>query len=58
MLFRSKPFGPDAKRALKRKRIDSSLNPREYIVRAEFTPTKAYRDDYPSAVMEKKIIIR
>ena len=46
------------KRALKRKRISRSLSPGTYTVKAVFTPTPAFRDNYPVATMSKVITIR
>lgn len=53
-----KPLGANAKRALKRKRISRSLSPGTYTVKAVFTPTPAFRDNYPVATMTKPITIR
>lgn len=53
-----KPLGTNTKRALKRKRISRSLSPGTYTVKAAFTPTPAFRDNYPVATMSKVITIR
>jgi len=53
-----KPLGANTKRALKRKRISRSLSPGTYTVKAVFTPTPAFRDNYPVATMSKVITIR
>ena len=53
-----KPLGANAKRALKRKRISVSLPPGTYTVKAVFTPSRAFRDNYPVATMSKVITIR
>jgi streptogramin lyase len=53
-----KPLGADAKRALKRKRISRSLPAGTYTVKAVFTPTPAFRDNYPVATMSKVLTIR
>lgn len=53
-----KPLGTNTKRALKRKRISRSLSPGTYTVKAVFTPTPAFRDNYPVATMSKVITIR
>jgi streptogramin lyase len=53
-----KPLGTNAKRALKRKRISRTLPPGTYTVKAEFTPTRAFRDNYPVATMTKVMTIR
>ncbi|MCH9787599.1 MAG: hypothetical protein K0U44_01525 [Actinomycetia bacterium] len=53
-----KPLGANTKRALKRKRISRSLSPGTYTVKAAFTPTPAFRDNYPVATMSKVITIR
>lgn len=53
-----KPLGTDAKRALKRKRISVNLPPGTYTVKAVFTPTRAFRDNYPVATMTKVMTIR
>jgi hypothetical protein len=53
-----KPLGTDAKRALKRKRISGRLPPGTYTVKAVFTPTRAFRDNYPVATMTKVMTIR
>ena len=53
-----KPLGANSKRALKRKRISRSLSPGTYTVKAVFTPTPAFRDNYPVATMSKVITIR
>jgi streptogramin lyase len=53
-----KPLGANSKRALKRKRISSSLPAGSYTVRAVFTPTPAFRDNYPIATMTKPMQIR
>lgn len=53
-----KPLGTNAKRALKRKRISRSLPAGTYTVKAVFTPTPAFRDNYPVATMSKVITIR
>ena len=53
-----KPLGANTKRALKRKRISRSLSPDTYTVKAVFTPTPAFRDNYPVATMSKVITIR
>jgi len=53
-----KPLGANAKRALKRKRISASLPPGTYTVKAEFTPSRAFRDNYPVATMTKVMTIR
>jgi hypothetical protein len=53
-----KPLGAESKRALKRKRISRSLSPGTYTVKAVFTPTPAFRDNYPVATMSKVITIR
>ena len=53
-----KPAGTDAKQALKRKRVARSLTPGTYTVRAVFTPSPAFRDNYPVATLSKTITIR
>jgi len=53
-----KPLGANAKRALKRKRISVNLPPGTYTVKAVFTPSKAFRDNYPVATMTKVMTIR
>jgi len=53
-----KPLGANAKRALKRKRISRSLPAGTYTVKAVYTPTPAFRDNYPVATMTKAITIR
>lgn len=53
-----KPLGATSKRALKRKVVSRSLSPGTYTVRAVFTPTPAFRDNYPVATMSKTITIR
>ena len=53
-----KPLGTNSKRALKRKRISGSLPAGNYTVRAVFTPTPAFRDNYPIATMTKPMQIR
>jgi len=53
-----KPLGTDAKRALKRKRISRTLPPGTYTVKAVFTPSRAFRDNYPIATMTKVMTIR
>lgn len=53
-----KPFGPTSKRALKRKVVSRSLSPGTYTVKAVFTPTPAFRDNFPVATMTKTITIR
>ena len=53
-----KPLGTDAKRALKRKRISRTLPPGTYTVKAVFTPTRAFRDNYPVATLTKVMTIR
>jgi len=53
-----KPLGANAKRALKRKRISRSLPAGTYTVKAVFTPTPAFRDNYPVATMSKVLTIR
>ena len=53
-----KPLGTNAKRALKRKRISRTLPPGTYTVKAVFTPTRAFRDNYPVATMTKVMTIR
>ena len=53
-----KPLGANTKRALKRKRVSRSLSPDTYTVKAVFTPTPAFRDNYPVATMSKVITIR
>jgi streptogramin lyase len=53
-----KPLGTNAKRALKRKRVSKSLQPGAYTVKAVYTPTPAFRDNYPVATMTKAITIR
>ena len=53
-----KPLGANAKRALKRKRISASLPPGTYTVKAVFTPSRAFRDNYPVATMTKVMTIR
>lgn len=52
-----KPAGTDASQALKRKRVARSLTPGTYTVRAVFTPTPAFRDNYPVATLSKTITI-
>jgi hypothetical protein len=51
-------LGANAKRALKRKRISPSLPAGTYTVKAVFTPTPAFRDNYPVATMTKVLTIR
>ena len=53
-----KPLSANTKRALKRKKISRSLSPGTYTVKAVFTPTPAFRDNYPVATMSKVITIR
>ncbi len=53
-----KPSGTNASQALKRKRVARSLTPGTYTVRAVFTPTQAFRDNYPVATLSKAITIR
>jgi streptogramin lyase len=53
-----KPIGATTKRAVKRKQISRSLAPGTYTVKAVFTPTPAFRDDYPVATLTKPITIR
>ena len=53
-----KPLGLNAKRALKRKRISRNLPAGTYTVKAVFTPTPAFRDNYPIATMSKVMTIR
>lgn len=53
-----KPLGTTSKRALKRKKISRSLPAGTYTVKAVFTPTPAFRDNYPVATMTKPITIR
>lgn len=53
-----KPAGTDAKQARKRKKISRSLAPGTYTLRAVFTPTPAFRDDYPVATLSQAITIR
>ena len=53
-----KPLGATSKRAIKRKVVTRSLTPGTYTVRAVFTPTPAFRDNYPIATMSKTITIR
>ena len=53
-----KPLGSNAKRALKRKRISASLAPGDYTVKVEFTPSRAFRDNYPVATMTKVMTVR
>jgi len=43
---------------LKRKRISRTLPPGTYTVKAVFTPTRAFRDNYPVATMTKVMTIR
>lgn len=53
-----KPAGTDTKQALKRKRVARSLTAGTYTVRAVFTPTPAFRDNYPVTTLSKTITIR
>ncbi|MGA0208328.1 MAG: virginiamycin B lyase family protein, partial [Candidatus Nanopelagicales bacterium] len=53
-----KPAGTDAKQALKRKRVLRSLPAGTYTVKAVFTPTPAFRDNYPVATISKVMTIR
>lgn len=53
-----KPLGATSKRAIKRKVVSRSLTPGTYTVKAVFTPTPAFRDNYPVATMTKTITIR
>jgi len=53
-----KPLGTSSKRAVKRKRISVNLPAGDYTVKAVYTPTPAFRDNYPVATMSKVITIR
>lgn len=53
-----KPLGATSKRALKRKRISATLPPGNYTVKAVYTPTPAFRDNYPVATMTKVMTVR
>lgn len=53
-----KPADANSKQARKGKRISRSLSPGTYTVRAVFTPTPAFRDDYPVATLSQTITIR
>lgn len=53
-----KPSGTSATQAQKRKRVARSLPAGNYTVKAVFTPTPAFRDNYPVATMSRVITIR
>lgn len=53
-----KPLDANSKQARKGKRISKSLPPGSYTVRTVFTPTAAFRDNYPVATLSQAITIR
>lgn len=53
-----KPVDANSKQARKGKRISRSLAPGTYTVRTVFTPTAAFRDNYPIATLSQTITIR